>query len=152
MPWSLDFADLHEAMERAVKEIARVEKRPVSAVLRDLLQPRSDVLRFAVEGRGTDDGGIALDEGLPAPSQFVGHVEALLGEPGDDGAMRGEIVLAAQVEDEIVKMRVELDHADYTKAWHAHFHHEYVSVRGILRRGAQSHRQEDAADFSVVQG
>lgn len=328
LPFSLDFADLEQGLARAVAEIARFERRPAAAVLRDLLRPRADILRFAVEGHATDDGGIGLDEGLallsgsrkallaaacsaerpqrfhrrmslreaeafvrrcrlgqtehgsfvatvecaldvddaalraplpgdtapepfgrkatvllmrsvarvidairaddlaglgappegapvvsanlceaivemmpaaegaalriasswspvlpappavpaivrvesqyrgaieevaralrpsasPSPSQFVGRVDALLGEPGDDGTMRGEIVLAAPVEDEIVKVRVDLGPEDYARAWHAHFHNEYISVRGILRRGARAHRLDQAADFAVVRG
>src|SRR5271163_2051650 len=49
LPLSGDFADLDEAMESAVKEVARFEQRPPVQVLRDLLSPRADRLRFAVE-------------------------------------------------------------------------------------------------------
>ena len=75
LPLSLDFADVPEAMARAVDEIARFEQRPAAQVLRDLRRPRSDVLRFAVESRDTADGGIGLDEGLALLS---GSKKALL--------------------------------------------------------------------------
>jgi hypothetical protein len=327
LPLSLDFADLHEATARAVEEVARFEQRPAAAVLRDLLRPRSDVLRFAVESRETEDGAIGLDEGLallagakkallaaacsalrpqrfhprmslreaeafvracrlgqteqgsfvatveceldvdaaapalspasieappfgrratvllvrsvarlvdairaddvtglvepppgapvvsanlceaivemmpaqtdaglrlasswspvvapprdapalvrvegqlrgsveevartlrprvsPSPDLFVGKVDALLGGPGPDGQMQGEVVLAAQVEELILKMRVDLGPEDYRVAGRAHLEDRYVSVRGVLRRGARVHRLEETTGFTMVDG
>jgi hypothetical protein len=327
LPLSGDFADLDEAMASAVEEIARFELRPPTQVLGDLLSPRADRLRFAVESRETADGGIGLEDGLalltgsrkallasacsvlrpqrfhprmslreaeafvrscrlgqtelgsfvatvectldvedstpqalpgfdamepfgrkattmlmrsaarivdairadtldgltepppgipvvsanlcealaemipspedgtlqigsswspvlpaprdvpaivrvdrqyrsvieqvgralrpstsPVPDLYVGKVDALQGDPGPDGRMQGEITLATQVEDEIVKMRLELGPEDYPKAGEAHLLGRYVSVRGILRRGARVHRLERATDFAVIGG
>jgi hypothetical protein len=328
LPLSLDFADVPEAMARAVAEIARFEQRPAAQVLRDLRRPRSDVLRFAVESRDTADGGIGLDEGLtllsgskkallaaacsvkrpqrfhprmtlreaetfvrscrlgqtehgsfvatveceldvddsppllpllndealvpfgrkattllmqsvarvvdairaddtraliepppgapvvsanlceaivemmpaqddgglrigsswspllaaprdvaafvriegtyrraieevvralrpgtsPTPDLYVGKVDALQGEPGPDGRMQGEVVLAAQVEDAVLKMRFELDPDDYVVAGNAHLEGRYVSVRGVLKRGARVHRLEQPGGFAIVGG
>lgn len=324
LPLSTDFADLDEAMVRAVEEIARFERRPSPQVLHDLLRPRADRLRFAVEGRETTDGAIGLEDGIallsgsrkallaaacsvkrpqrfhprmslreaeafvrscrlgqteqgsfvatvecaldvddtspslfedkpvepfgrkatalllgsvarvvdairadnldaltrppadapvvsanlceavaemlpgpedanlrigaswspvlpaprdvpvfvrverqyrsaieqvaralrpgmsPEPDRYIGKVDALLGEPGPDGRLQGEVVLAAQVEDEILKIRLDLAPDDYQKAGDAHLKALFVSVRGILRRGARTHRLEGPADFTVV--
>jgi hypothetical protein len=328
LPLSLDFADVSEAMVRAVEAIARFEQRPVAQVLRDLRRPRSDVLRFAVESRDTEDGGIGLDEGLallsgskkallaaacsvkrpqrfhprmtlrdaetfvrscrlgqtehgsfvatiecdldvddemsrfplvdddgvgpfgrkattllmqsvarvvdairaddaraltepppgapvvsanlceaivemmpaqddaglrirsswspliaaprdvaaavriegsyrgaieevvralrprtsPTPDLYVGKVDALQGDMGPDGRMQGEVVLAAQVEDAVLKMRFELGAEAYAVAGSAHLEGRYVSVRGVLKRGARVHRLEGATGFAIVGG
>lgn len=326
LPLSLDFADVHEALARAVESLARVEGRAAHDVLRDLLAPRSDVLRFGVEGAATADGAIGLDEGIallagskkallaaacsvrrpqryhprmslreaesfvracrlgqtergsfvatiecgldgddaapddrtagdvadapfgrratvllvrsfarlvdailaddlsavvsppqgapvvsanlceavlemipsqdggalrltpswspfapppagvparvriesqyrrpleevarslrPAtsapPELFVGKVDALLGEPADDGAMQGEIVLAAQVEDAVLKVRVRLAPAEYLLAGRAHLESRFVRVRGVLHRGPRVHRLEAASELAVL--
>ncbi|AUX48905.1 uncharacterized protein SOCE26_104480 [Sorangium cellulosum] len=325
LPLSSDFADLDDAMASAVEEIARLEQRPAQQVLRDLLRPRADRLRFAVEGRDTTDGAIGIEDGIallsgsrkallaaacsvkrpqrfhprmslreaeafvrscrlgqteqgsfvatvecaldiddgaspplfeeaavepfgrkatvllvrsaarvvdairadnldditeppsgapvvsanlcealaemlpgpedadlrigsswspvlppprdvpavirvdrqyrsaieqvaralrpstrPEPDMYVGKVDALLGEPGPDGRLEGEVVLAAQVEDEILKIRVDLGPEEYQKAGGAHLGGLFVSVRGILRRGARVHRLEEATDLSVL--
>ena len=326
VPLSGDFADLNDAMVSAVEEIARFEQRPAPQVLRDLLRPRADQLRFAVEGRETTDGSIGLEDGIallsgsrkallaaacsvkrpqrfyprmslreaeafvrscrlgqteqgsfvatveceldvddvdpalseekalepfgrkattlllrsvvrvvdairadsldglmkppsgapvvsanlcealagmlpgaedanlrissswspvlppprdvpdsvrverqyrsaieqvaralrpsvsPEPDMYVGKVDALLGEPGPDGRLEGAVVLAAQVEDEIVKVRLDLGPEDYQKAGDAHLKALFVSVRGILRRGARVHRLEGATELAVVSG
>lgn len=326
LPLSSDFADVGDAMARAVEEIARFEQRPAAQVLRDLLHPRADLLRFAVESRETADGGIGLEEGLallsgskkallaaacsvkrpqrfhprmslreaeafvracrlgqteqgsfvatleceidvddtspalltgevpepfgrkattllvrsvarvvdairtddigalteppegapivsanlcealveimtgpddtalrigsswspvlpaprdvptsvrieqhyrsvidqvaralrpsvsPTPDLYIGKVDALQGEPGPDGRVQGEIVIAAQVEDEILKIRLDLGADDYQRAGDAHLKGLYVSVRGILRRGARIHRLEGVAEFTIVGG
>ncbi|MFT3775874.1 MAG: hypothetical protein QM820_61810 [Minicystis sp.] len=86
----------------------------------------------------------------PAPDLYVGKVDALLGEPGPDGRLRGEVVLATQVDDEILKVRLDLESDDYQKAGTAHLMGLFVSVRGLLRRGARVHRLERATDFTVV--
>ncbi len=322
LPVRSDFPDTGEAMARAVEEIARFEKRSAEQVLRDLARPRADRLRFGVEGRGTSDGGIGLDEGLallsgsrkallaaacsvkrpqrfyprmsireaeafvracklgqtergsfvatlecelevegaeslpqgdpfgrkvttllltsmarlvdaivadryqtlmsvdqgevivsanlceavlemmpsaddavlrissswsptlkapqdvpdavrverrycpaieqisralrpsasPTPDLFVGKVDALQGEPRPDGRMQGEIALTAQVDSEILKIRFDLGPDDYVEACDAHRDGHYVSVRGILRRGARVHRLDGAKGFMVVRG
>jgi hypothetical protein len=324
LPLSLDFADVDEAMARAIEEIARFEQRSAQEVLRDLLRPRADRLRFAIEGRDTMDGAIGLEDGIallsgsrkallaaacsvkrparfyprmslreaeafvracrlgqteqgsfvatvecgldvddtsparfegtvaepfgrkatallvrsvvrvvdairadtidglveppdgapvvsanlcealaemmtgpddanlrigsswspmlppprdvpayvrverqyrsaieqvaralrpsarPEPDLYVGKVDALMGEPGPDGRLEGEVILAAQVEDEILKIRLELGPKDYPKAGEAHLGGLFVSVRGRLYRGARIHRLEDPTDFMVV--
>lgn len=324
LPLSSDFADLDEAMVRAVEGIARFEQRPAHHVLRDLLRPRSDRLRFAVEGRETAGGTIGLDDAIallsgsrkallaaacsvkrpqrfhprmslreadafvrscrlgqteqgsfvaaveceldvdetssplfeegfvepfgrkatvllvrsvarvveairadtldglsdppddapvvsanlcealaemlpspedanlriatswspvlpvpedvppvvrverqyrsaieqvaralrpsasPASDLYVGKVDALLGEAGRDGRPEGEVILAVQVEDEILKVRLDLDPEHYQTAGDAHLKGRFVSVRGILRRGPRVHRLEGATDFAVL--
>lgn len=322
LPLSGDFADLDQAMATAVEEIARFEQRPAREVLRDLLRPRADRLRFGAEGREMADGGIGLDDGIAllsgsrkallaaacsvkrprsfhprmslreaeafvrscrlgqteqgsfvatveceidvddaspaesvepfgrkatallvrsvalvvdairaddidpitkpangavtasanlcealvemlpspddaslrigcswspvlppprdvpplvrverqyrsaieqvarvlrpgaslAPDLYIGKVDALLGEPGPDGQIEGEVVLAVQVEDEILRVRLDLGPEDYQKAGEAHLRGLFVSVRGILRRGARAHRLDEPTEFALLGG
>ena len=88
----------------------------------------------------------------PTPDLFVGKVDALQGEPGPDGRMQGEVVLLAPVEEEMLKMRLDLGPEDYAAACDAHKDGLYVSVRGILRQGARVHRLEEVTAFRVVRG
>src|SRR5690606_24815123 len=75
LPLHRDFADVDEALARAVEEIARFEQRPASQVLRALQKPRADVLRFGIESQETADGGIGFEDGLALLS---GSKKALL--------------------------------------------------------------------------
>ncbi len=88
----------------------------------------------------------------PTPDLYVGKVDALQGGMGPDGRMQGEVVLAAQVEDAVLKMRFELGAEDYVVAGTAHLEGRYVSVRGVLKRGARVHRLDEASGFALVEG
>lgn len=66
--------------------------------------------------------------------------------------MAGEVGLLVQVEGEILRLRFELGPDDYTAACDAHRDGVYVSVRGLLRRGARVHRLDEPEGFAVVRG
>lgn len=204
VPFSGDFIDLDDALANAVEEVARFEARPAVEVLQDLLRPRADRLRFAVESRETADGSIGIEDAIaemmpasedaslkvgsswsprlppprdvptvvrverhyrplleqvaralrpslrPSPDLYIGKVDALVGETGPTGRVEGEVVLAAQVEDEILRVRLDLSADDYQRAGDAHLRGLFVSVRGILRRGTRVHRLDEARDFTIV--
>lgn len=61
LPFDSTFADYHEALLRAARQIARFEGRDPSEVVADLKTPRSDRLRFAQSGEGTADGRIGVE-------------------------------------------------------------------------------------------
>ncbi|WP_257452714.1 hypothetical protein [Archangium lipolyticum] len=84
------------------------------------------------------------------PNQFVGRVVELMGEPGEYGEVEGAVVLQAQVEDELLKVRVTLGATDYRQATAAHLEQRYVTVKGVLRRGPRVHQLEQASDFRLV--
>ncbi|MBK9260502.1 MAG: hypothetical protein IPM54_11810 [Polyangiaceae bacterium] len=75
VPFDPTFDDYHEALERAVRAVARFEQRTVDQVIADLVMPKSDRLRFAQTGEGTADGMIAVDL---APALVEGARKALL--------------------------------------------------------------------------
>lgn len=64
IPLDPDLADYADAVMLAARRLASFEGRPVEQVLRDLLQPRSDTVRYALGGAATETGTIGLTAGL----------------------------------------------------------------------------------------
>jgi hypothetical protein len=87
----------------------------------------------------------------PAASLFVGYVETLNGQPGDDGRMQGETTLSTIHEEEMIKARADLGPDDYQKAVDAHRTAAPVRFKGILHRGHRVHRVAEIHDFSILQ-
>lgn len=71
-PGLVDYAD---AIALAARRIAGFEGRPFEQLLRDLLQPRSDTVRYALSGAATETGTIGLTAGL---SLLQGALKTLL--------------------------------------------------------------------------
>ncbi|HEY8376763.1 MAG TPA: hypothetical protein VIK91_09755 [Nannocystis sp.] len=63
IPLDTDLADYADAIVLAARRIAAFEDRPIEQVLRDLLQPRCDTVRYAVTGPSTRTGTISLVAG-----------------------------------------------------------------------------------------
>jgi hypothetical protein len=87
----------------------------------------------------------------PRASLFVGYVDALNGDPGEDGRVQGETTLLVMHEEEMVKARADLNPDDYQKAVDAHRTVGVVKFRGVLHLGRRIHRITNLTDFSVVQ-
>lgn len=51
IPLDTDLADYADAIVLAARRIAEFEHRPVEQILRDLLQPRSDTIRYSLGER-----------------------------------------------------------------------------------------------------
>jgi hypothetical protein len=64
VPLERDLADYADAMESIAQRAAAFEGRSPDAVLHDFLQPRKDILRYALVGQSTADGTIGLVDGL----------------------------------------------------------------------------------------
>lgn len=75
IPLDTDLADYADAIVLAARRIAGFEGRPIEQLLRDLLQPRSDTVRYALGGAATRSGTIGLTAGL---SLVSGAVKSLL--------------------------------------------------------------------------
>jgi hypothetical protein len=86
----------------------------------------------------------------PQRAVYVGHVETLMGAPDADGNMAGEVSLRIVDDDELLRVRVNLNVEDYLIACDAHRDHLAVSSRGELRRGARVHRLLDYRDFRTL--
>ena len=86
----------------------------------------------------------------PAMSLFVGHVENVGGEPGDDDRMRGEVVLSLMLEDSVQAARVTLGPEDWLVAHTALAAHSMVRLKGILHRGSRTHRITDVSEFAPL--
>lgn len=84
---------------------------------------------------------------------FIGTVERLDGEMGDDGRRSGSVVLAVLLaeEGESVRARTVLTPEQYAIADKAHMTNgAYVRVTGRLRPGRQPRQLTDIADFAIV--
>ncbi|HEU4410456.1 MAG TPA: hypothetical protein VFS43_34695 [Polyangiaceae bacterium] len=82
--------------------------------------------------------------------QFVGRVVELSGGPDVSGALEGEVVLQAQHDDELLRVRVALGPEEYRHAVQAHLAQQFVSVRGVLRRGRRVHQLDNPGAFTIV--
>lgn len=86
----------------------------------------------------------------PATLLFVGHVESVGGELGDDRRMRGEVVLSLMLEDSLQAARVTLGPEYWSIAHAALATHSVVTLKGILHRGTRTHRITDVSEFSAL--
>jgi hypothetical protein len=86
----------------------------------------------------------------PATCLFVGHVENVGGEPGDDGRMQGEVVLSLMLEDSVQAARVTLGPDEWLIAHAALRDHSVVRLKGILHRASRTHRITDVSEFSTL--
>jgi hypothetical protein len=75
IPLDLELADYADAITLAARRISGFEGRAVEEVLRDLLRPRSDTIRYALSGGSTETGTIGLIAGL---SLVEGALKSLL--------------------------------------------------------------------------
>jgi hypothetical protein len=81
---------------------------------------------------------------------FVGHVENVGGELGDDGRMQGEVVLSLMFEESVQAARVTLGPEDWLIAHAALASHSVVRLKGILHPGSRTHRITDVTEFAVL--
>jgi hypothetical protein len=76
VPLDRALADYADAMASVAARVGEVEGRDAIHVLRDLLQPQSDVLRFALEGEAQKAGTIGLLDGQALVSGVTGALLA----------------------------------------------------------------------------
>jgi hypothetical protein len=74
VPLDKSFSDYHRAIISAARRIAEAEERDVEHVLSDLLQARTDIIRFALTGAGTESGSVDVVSGV---SLAAGSLHAL---------------------------------------------------------------------------
>lgn len=87
----------------------------------------------------------------PQHSLFVGFVETLNGQLGDDGRMQGETIFSIATEEgEMVTVRGDLNADDHEKAVDAYRDHRLVKFHAALHRGRRIHRFTAIRDFQVV--
>lgn len=87
----------------------------------------------------------------PAQSLFVGYIDNLGGEPGEDGRMQGEATLSVMFEEQLQVVRVNLSADDWKTAHEALGEHGIVRIKGVLHRGTRVHRITEINEFSRVQ-
>jgi hypothetical protein len=83
---------------------------------------------------------------------FIGTVERLNGEMGEDGHRGGEVILNLLLQDgESVRTRVTLSSTDYKNADIAHMTDGvYVQVRGKLQPGRQPRQMSELSQFELI--
>ena len=74
-------------------------------------------------------------EVVPQAAEFIGHVDELRGELGEDGRRRGEVRLTIYHEDEAIKAAADLNAEQYDAAVRAHVSGQRIVARGLLNRG-----------------
>jgi hypothetical protein len=84
---------------------------------------------------------------------FIGTVERLDGEMGDDGHRSGEVILSLLLpEGEQVRVRTNLNVEQYAKADKAHMSEgTYVKVAGKLHPGRQPRQLSDLVVFDLIE-
>lgn len=87
----------------------------------------------------------------PAASLFVGYIDSLAGEPGDDGRMRGEAIISVMFEEQMQPVRVDLGGDNWQMAHTALGTHGIVRFNGVLHRGTRVHRITEINEFARVQ-
>ena len=86
----------------------------------------------------------------PQLSHFVGLVHSLLGDPDEQGRVRGEVQLLLLNQEELMRARATLDADEYHTAWEAHGVAGYVSLNGKLVRGERVHRLVEVSNFKFL--
>ena len=83
---------------------------------------------------------------------FIGTVERLCGEMGEDGRRSGEVILALLLQEgESIRARVALSAEDYAKADTAHMTEgAYVQVAGKLQQGRQPRQLSEISRFELI--
>jgi hypothetical protein len=82
---------------------------------------------------------------------FIGTVESLNGDLGEDGRRSGEVILFLLIENVTVRARVMLTADQYELADDAHMMEgAYVRVSGLLHPGYQPRDLTDVRDFELL--
>jgi hypothetical protein len=86
------------------------------------------------------------------PNRFIGTVEELEGEMGDDGRRLGDVIVSLLLgEGETVRAKLTLSASHYKSAVDAHLSKgAYVQITGILHPGRQPRRLTDISTFSII--
>jgi hypothetical protein len=86
----------------------------------------------------------------PKPTYLIGMVDALLGDPDENGLVRGDVQLLIMNQEELIRARLTLDAPDYHQAWEAHGVGGYVSLNGLLVVSGRSCRIEQVRSFKAL--
>lgn len=82
---------------------------------------------------------------------YVGRVDELKGDIGEDGRRSGPVVLTIFLEEEIVKASVMFSADDYEKAIDAHLSSRLVTIRGRLLRSRRAASIDSYRQFDLIQ-
>lgn len=116
-------------------------------------EPLRDIVRIRYEYFPIiDDIAKKLRPALePAASLFVGYIDTLSGEPGEDGRIVGEATVSVLHEEQAQLVRVTLSAEEWPTAHAALGDHGIVRFKGILHRGTRVHHITELSEFSRVE-
>ncbi len=89
----------------------------------------------------------------PEPNRFMGQVDELRGELGDDGRRYGEVVLSvlpSRGEEDLIRARVNLSPEQYELADRVHMSGGFITISGVLRRSRRIGQLTDVTAFSEI--
>ncbi len=87
----------------------------------------------------------------PERSWYVGFVEGLRGQPGEDGRPAGEVQVIIVQDDGLLHARLVLSAGEYALAIAAHMGNHPLSFQGLLIRSPGEYRVEQVAHIQVMQ-
>lgn len=87
----------------------------------------------------------------PAASLFVGYIDSMTGDLGEEGRMQGEATVSVIHQEEMQVVRVDLSAEDWQTALAAFGAHGVVRFRGVLHQGARLHRVTNISEFARIQ-
>ncbi|OAI19025.1 hypothetical protein A1507_08080 [Methylomonas koyamae] len=82
---------------------------------------------------------------------FIGTVERLSGEMGEDGKRAGEVILNLLIQGESIRAKAILSSDQYYEADRAHMTEgAYIQVRGKLQPGRQPRQMSELSQFKLI--
>ncbi len=86
----------------------------------------------------------------PKSGTYYGTVESLYGALGDDNRRSGEVTLQVLFEQDLIRVRCDLDAVQYAEADRAHMTGAFVALRGMLHRGRRVHHVRPVESFTLI--
>lgn len=85
-------------------------------------------------------------------SIYVGTVEELKGDIGEDGKRSGNVIVRILSDDEVINANVDLGVSEYQTAINAHTagKETQVKIKGLLKRYARSAKIVDMSEFEII--
>lgn len=87
----------------------------------------------------------------PVPDVFVGWVDVLKGQPGEDGRPSGPVQVTIFHEDELLRASLDLSTSDHATAIRAYETNAPVSFRGVLYRAPRLSRITQISNFQLLE-
>lgn len=81
---------------------------------------------------------------------YYGKVKTLNGSAGENGHVKGEVILTFIDDDKLVRAKVDLDEERYKIAHEAHIADRSINIVGVLEEGARMSKFKSYRDFKLA--